>query len=311
MNQRKRIVESTLLLAIFTVMLFITAYIPVIGLIVMLVLPVPFIIISSTYTLSWSGLCLGAAIFLTGILSLSMLPVTIIYAVIGLVIGTYIRLDKSRLEMFILSVLVFIAGTLGSYLLFYIIFEVNIIAEFKQVVDNSIEQVMALMNAAGQPDVAKVQDSFRQTADLLETLLPSILVITSIVITALVFVMCKPFINRFCQQKFMIAPVRDIQLPKSLLWYYLIIMIASLFIQTGEGEFLYTAMLNLLFCIQFFLLLQGISFVFFFSHAKNWSKAVPVMIVVASFILPLASVIRILGIIDLGFDLRGKLSRTS
>lgn len=99
-------------------------------------------------------------------------------------------------------------------------------------------------------------------------------------------------------------------MPKSLLWYYLIIMVASLFIDPSDG-IAYTIAINLMFCLQFFVMLQGYSFLFFISDLKKWNKAIPVIIVIFSILLPFASIVapfvRILGIIDLGFSLRKKI----
>jgi len=66
---------------------------------------------------------------------------------------------------------------------------------------------------------------------------------------------------------------------------------------------------NLLMIVGIALMLQGFSFIFYFAHIKRIAKAVPILIVIATILFPgiLLYFIRILGIIDIGFRLRGRL----
>lgn len=95
--------------------------------------------------------------------------------------------------------------------------------------------------------------------------------------------------------------------PESLLWYYLITMLLALFVNTDKNSFVYMAITNLFFILQFFILLQGYSLIFYIAHVKSWVKAIPVLIVVFSLLLPIpiiTTAVRFLGIIDLGFPFR-------
>ena len=311
MNKGKQLAVGGVLLALFSIMLLITIYVPVIGVVMMFILPIPFIFVALENDIKWSFIFLLAACLLTVILGhIFSVPLTIMMGSIGITIGYYIRTGKSRLQMYILSVLLFIANMLVIFIASMLLMDINYIDKTVERMNVIIDQSERMFNGMGQNEESiEMLMQFKDSLQLIEVLLPSFIVIASVVLVGVIFLGCKPIINRFSSKKLLIAPLRELQLPKSLLWYYLITMIASLFISTSDG-IAYTVVFNLLFCLQFFVMLQGYSFLFFFSNKKNWNKAIPIIVVILSILLPFASIvapfIRILGIIDLGFNLRNK-----
>ncbi|WP_019243381.1 MULTISPECIES: YybS family protein [Bacillus] len=314
MNKGKLLTESGVLLALYAVMLFLVVYIPVLGIILMFLLPIPFVLIATKQNLGWSFGSFFVAILLTVLIgSFAAIPITMIFGLIGITMGYYLQKGKSNLQMFIVSVLVFIVCTLLIFIGSIVLMDVNLFETSKQIIEQSIKQSSEMLTTLGQnkEQIEKLTEQVMVTIQTMGTLLPSYLVLSSVIMVGIVFVACKPIINRFSNKKLSIAPIRDIQLPKSLLWYYLIIMIASLFIQVERGDYLYSVLLNLGFTLQFFIFLQGISFVFFFSNAKKWPKPIPVIVIIFAMITALSPFIRILGIMDLGFPFRENIQKKS
>ncbi|MGM9924390.1 MAG: YybS family protein [Bacillus sp. (in: firmicutes)] len=310
MNEGRKLAEGGVLLALYAIMLFLVLYIPLLGTILMFLLPVPFVLFGTKHDVKWSFLFLGAGILVTMIVGgYFSAPITIIFGLVGIVMGYYIRTNKSKLQMFVISTLIFIAGILAMFAVSVVLFDVNYVEETIRMMDDAIEQSGALLTSMGQGEQSeKMLEQVRSSMDLIQVLLPSFIAISSIIIMAITFLACKPIINRFSSHKFEMAPIRDIVLPKSLLWYYLFIMIGSLLMNPAQGSISYTVISNLLFTLQFFILIQGYSLVFFFSDVKGWPKAVPIIITIVTIIIPLSPIIRILGIIDLGFPLRKMLN---
>ena len=312
MNKGKQLAVGGLLLAIFSIMLLITIYVPVVGVLMMFILPIPFIFIALENSLKWSFVFLVAACFLTVILGhILSVPLTLMMGSIGTTIGFYLRTGKSHLQMYILSVLLFIANMLFIFYTSMVLMDINYIDKTIERMNVIIEQSERMFNSIGQNEESiEMLMQFKESMQLVEVLLPSLIVIASTVLVGVIIIGCKPIINRFSSKKILIAPLRQLQLPKSLLWYYLFTMIASLFIGPSDG-IAYTVVFNLLFCMQFFVMLQGYSFLFYISNKKKWHTFIPIIAVVLSILLPFASIvaplIRILGIIDLGFSLREKL----
>ncbi|WP_052343888.1 YybS family protein [Bacillus massiliigorillae] len=311
MNKSRGLAEGGVLLAIYAVMLFIVMYIPFAGTIMMFLLPVPFILYGIKHDIKWSFFLLGTAVLLTLVIgSVMAIPITIMFGLVGTIMGYYIRTNKSKLQMFIVSVLVFIACLLFMFVISIVFFDFNIITETVNLLNQAIDQSASIISSASQGEqIQPMIDKFKSSLEFVEMLLPSFLVISSIIFVAIIFVACKPIINRVSNQKFEIEPIRDITLPKSLLWYYLFIMVVSLVFNPEQGSFSFSVISNLLIALQFFILIQGYSLLFYFSHAKGLSKAIPVTVTIFTFLVPIfISFIRILGIIDLGFPIREKIT---
>lgn len=312
MNKGKQLAVSGVLLALFAIMLLITIYIPIIGVIMMFILPIPFVFIALENDLKWSLLFLLASCLITVILGhVFSVPLTLMMGSIGITIGSYLRIGKSRLQMYIVSVILFIANMLLIFIVSMVFMDINYIDKTIERMEAIIGQSENMFNSMGQNEESiEMLLQLKESLQTIEVLLPSFVVIASIILVGVIYVSCKPIINRFSSKKLIFAPFRELQMPKSLLWYYLIIMVASLFIGATDG-ISYTVVINLLFCLQFFISLQGYSLLFFISDSRKWNKAVPIIIVIFSILLPFASIVapfvRILGIIDLGFNLRDKI----
>jgi len=306
LNKGRNLAEGGIMLALYTILLFITLYVPFIGTVLMFVLPVPFALIALKQNLKWSFLFLAASVFINIILMFAAIPVTVMFGLIGITIGYYIQCNKSQLQMYIISVLIFIFGILSIFIGSIVLLDTNYIEETINMVESSLEQSDQMLTALGQDE--GVTETISQNLELVQTIMPSFLVICSIIMVGIIFLVCKPIINRFSDKKLVIGKVRDMQLPKSLLWYYLIIMISSLFFSEEDGQLIYTFFVNGIYLLQFLILLQGFSFIFYFSNVKGWVKGIPITVVILSVLLPFAPFVRILGIIDLGFPLRKTLT---
>ena len=78
-----------------------------------------------------------------------------------------------------------------------------------------------------------------------------------------------------------------------------------MFANPEEGTYLFTAIVNLTYILSFFMVLQGLTFLFYYFDKNGIDKAFAITIVIVSFLIPIfLYIIGILGIIDLGFDLR-------
>ncbi|WP_153126914.1 YybS family protein [Peribacillus tepidiphilus] len=312
MNNGRRVAESGVLLAIFSMMLFLSMQLPILGTIIAFFLPVPFILVSAKYSFGWAlGFTAVASVLAALFGTILSVPMALIFGTTGITIGYHIQKNKSSIQSYISAVLVFLVGTLIFYGASVIFFEINFIDESIKSVELAFEQSLGILNSIGQGANEEVVKSFKASLDMVKTILPSLLVISSMIVVLLFFLAANPIVKRFTDKRVTSVPFREIKLPKSLLWYYLIVIAASFVLNPERTDFTYTVLSNLLFILQFFMLIQGYSFIFFYSHLKRWSKAVPITALFLSFVLPiLLYIIRILGIIDLGFNLRERVMQT-
>ncbi len=95
----------------------------------------------------------------------------------------------------------------------------------------------------------------------------------------------------------------------SVFWIYFLVIILSFF-NMDTTTTLGVVVTNGMFILTALMILQGYSFIFHYADFKKWPKAIPVIIIIISFLIPLIMVlvIRLLGIIDLGFGLKKRVS---
>lgn len=304
-----KLTEGALCLAIFAVLILMTIYIPVLGLVTSLFLAVPFILFAAKNTRLNSFVFLVGSILMSIIVgSILALPLTLFYGITGLVIGQFIQEKKSRLSTFIAATLVFLTTLVVQYAIIVVFFKMNIIEELFQVMRDSLDQSAAMYEALGRNIDNSSLEQFEATIKIMESLIPSLFILTTLACVILIELLSFPIIKRFgvvLQPK---APFKELTLPKSILWYYLVTMFASIIFKPEVGDYWYFALANLTFILQFCMIVQGLAFIFYFCSKKGIPKAVPILAAVFTFFPPiLLPIVRILGIIDIGFELRKRL----
>lgn len=311
MKETKKLTEGAILLAIYIVMLLLFLYVPLIGTIISFILPVSFIYFSSKNHLKDSLLLLVAATILTFIVGgIFSIPITIAYGSTGIVIGWFIKEKKDRVIQYLSATVVFLVNLVLIYAISVVFLKVNIFDELIEILNESVEQSENILKMMGQSVDNNITESLNELVSIIQTLLPTFLVMAAALVVLLMIMICIPIVRKLGIDVEKAPPFRELSMPKSLLWYYLIVMLITLFVDLEKGTYIYTTIFNLFYILQTLMLIQGISFLFYYSHMKKISIAIPIIGTIFSFLIPiLSSFIRILGIIDLGFNLRQRISK--
>lgn len=309
MKNTYKLTEGAILLAIFAVLLLITLYIPGLGMVVNFFLSLPFLMFGAKHDWKSTAVFTLAAVLLSMILgSFLAMPLALAFGTTGAVMGYMVREGKSRFAVYIAGSVVFLVNLVAQYALSIVLFNINFIDEMVTVFRSSVDQAINMLEQMGQTPDEKLIKQFETMVDMIEVLVPSMFVMSSFLIVFLLQLASFPFMKRFGIQVPVWRPFRELNLPKSILWYYLITMIVALVMQPEQGTYWFWVISNLSFILQMLMVLQGIAFVFYFTHIKGYTKAVPIIVIVLMFLLPFVLyIVRILGIIDLGFDLRKRL----
>ncbi|SFC17174.1 Uncharacterized conserved protein YybS, DUF2232 family [Bacillus sp. OV322] len=308
LNNGRKVAEGGVLLALYSILLLLVVQLPFL-IFLFFFLPAPFILAAIKQKLSWSfGMLFMASLLATVLGMVSQIPMVLVTGLVGITIGYHIQHDKSPILMFIRTVLVFIAGFAIMAASAALFFHINFISLYKQFMKQALLQIdksAGLLSSMGQTSAGQFKDQFIERAELIMTLLPSLIVTASIFMVLLFLWAAHPILKRFSPKKTAWPRFREIQLPKSILWYYLITMILLAVIHPDKGSTWYIVLMNLFSILQFFMTIQGLSLFFYISYIKKLPKAVPVILVIASFFIPIIqSAVRLLGIIDLGFPFR-------
>lgn len=307
LNNVRKLTEGAILLAAFIVLLLLTIYVPVLGIVVNLFLPVPFILFAAKNDWKSVVVFVIASLFISFITgTLLALPLTLAYGTTGAVMGYMMQKQRNRTSILISGAIVFLINLVGQYVVTAVFFHINYIDEFFKMMQDSLKTSANLLKNFGtQQQTGQVLDQFQKSMELIKTLMPSLFVMVSFITVLIIQLLALPILKRFGVKLENWKPFREISLPRSFLWYYLLVMLAGLLFHPKTGSYGFDVLTNLTYILQLFMVFQGLTFLFFYFYQRGTSKSIPIIIAVLSFVMPiLLYLVGILGIIDLGFDLR-------
>ncbi|GLC90091.1 YybS family protein [Lysinibacillus piscis] len=301
-NQTKALVHGSAMLVIFTMMMMLSRYIPLAFLLVVLFTPLPFAWYSAKYKSSFSIVIALLGCMLTMLTcGFIMLPFAMIFAVVGVVMGYTIRTGKSKLHIFMSTGLAVLLSTAVIFLLYVRIADINMIELGLDEAKKNYEQTIAQNEELfGQAQVS--QEKMDATIQMMELSVPSTVTISSFFIAFLIVSLNLPILRRLRLEVPTFPPFQDMRLPRAILWYYMIILCINLFIRPEAGSTLDMVILNISVILWMLLILQGVSFIHYVFAKRGIPNALKWLTTLL--VLPLSSFMILLGIVDLGFDVR-------
>ncbi|MDE4086646.1 DUF2232 domain-containing protein [Planococcus maritimus] len=308
-NQKTRqLTNGAMMTALFAVLLAISVYVPVLSLISTLFLALPIAWYSAKYPVKASALVAVVGVVLSFLIGgLLSLPLALIHIPLGLMIGLSIHYKKSKLFMFMGSSIVLLVSLMLQYVAAIAFLGINFLEEFMVTMRSSYEQAGTWLERLGSESTQEYEELVAQFMLTFETLLPTLLILSVFTTVWVLLVILLPILKRLGIEVPKFPPFREMRLPKSVLWYYLIVILVSLLSDFEQGTMAYLIFANASMLLQFLLFLQGVSFYHFYIHQEGWPRWVMVVVTVLAF--PLQSFTSIIGILDLGFDIRGWIKR--
>ncbi|MGW6045632.1 YybS family protein [Bacillus mycoides] len=309
MKNTKFITEGAALLAIYAMLLLISMYVPILGTVVTFALPLPFILLTIRYRLSNAFIVFTAALFITVIVSQPMnLVKTTMFGLIGIVLGYMYKKRKKPVETLMAGTLAYLIGIMLIYVASIKFFNIDLMKQMQNMFNESMAQSEKIVTAAGMPISKEQKELFAQFNDVLQTLFPSILVLVSVCFSWITVLISGSVLRKLKHDVIPWPKFKDIQLPKSIVWYYVIFILLSTFIKVEPTSYLQMVFSNLYVIFALLLVLQGLTFIAFIAHSKGFTKGVPIIsFIVCMFIPMMFPLVTILGIIDLGISLRSKI----
>ncbi|AIE81907.1 DUF2232 domain-containing protein [Bacillus cereus] len=309
MRNTKFITEGAALLAIYAMLLLISMYVPILGTVVTFALPLPFILLTIRYKISNAFVIFTAALFITVIVSQPMnLVKTTMFGLIGIVLGHMYKKQKKPVEILMAGTLAYLIGIMLIYVASIKFFNIDLMKQMQNMFNESMAQSAKIVTAAGMPISKEQKELFAQFNDVLQTLFPSLLVMVSVCFSWITVMISGSVLRKLKHDVIPWPKFKDIQLPKSIVWYYVIFILLSTFIKVEPTSYLHMVFSNLYVIFALLLVLQGLTFIAFLAHSKGFTKGIPIISFIACMFIPmLFPLVTILGIIDLGISLRSKI----
>ncbi|MFT8322499.1 MAG: YybS family protein [Bacillus sp. (in: firmicutes)] len=306
MRKTKIITEGAVLLSIYVILLLITLYIPIVNNITNLFLALPFILFRSRFDRKATALFFVAAILLSCIVgSIYAVPLTVLYGITGAILGDYIISNKSRIHMILVASIAFFINLVLFYWVSVLFFQVDYIDEMLQLLKTAVDQSESIMKMFNQNESQKAIDQLDAAVKAIKFIIPSAIMIGSLLSVFVIQAVSVPIIKRFGIQTEPWLPIRLWRLPHYILWIFLGAIGISFFVPMEENTIMYTVFINVFYILQLLIVLQGISFLFFICFQYDVPKGITIIITIFLFLNPTFSfLLKILGIIDLGLDWR-------
>jgi uncharacterized protein YybS (DUF2232 family) len=300
--------EAAIELALFAVLLLLALYVPFIGFIAALFLALPFMVFTMRHGLIPAWLLLAAALVVSGLIgSLLSLPMALMFGTFGIAVGAMLVKKKNRYLVLLIGALVFLANIVLDYVISIQFLQVDMIQDTLALVRESFDTAMRVMEGMGQTPPTEMKKQFEQAIVLISYMTPTLFFVASFVLAYVTIIVSLPVMKRLKLPVGTWPPFRELSLPKSVLWIYVLVLVLSLF-PLKEGTFTYIAVLNVSYVLQLALIVQGFSFLYYAAYKKGIGKGVVVAGTVICLFLPfLLYLVAIFGIIDLGFDLRRRI----
>lgn len=304
-NQSKQLVHGAMMIAMFAVLFMLTLYIPIVQLIAVVFAPLPIAWYSIHYSNSASTLVVVGSIFIATLIGgIINIPIALILTVIGFIIGYSIRTNKSKMHMLIMTSIGLLLSITLMYVLIMAVLDIDFIQKSLDIVEEQyIEAIKITENETGVPlSVEQVNATFTMA----ESVVPAGIIIFSVLFSFIFISVLLPALKRFKINVPKFGKFSAMRLPKAVLWYYLIILVISIFINPEVGSTLYTIVINFTYILWILLTLQGVSFLHFLIEEKKYPKFLKVLVVIVA--IPFYNFILLVGVIDLGFEIRKYIS---
>ncbi|HFH7542345.1 TPA: YybS family protein, partial [Streptococcus agalactiae] len=233
---------------------------------------------------------------------------TVVFGLMGIVLGCMYKKQRKPLEILITGSLAYLISIMLIYVASIKFFNIDFIKQIQNMFNKSVVQSEKIASVAGMPISKEQKELFVQMNDILQAVFPSILVMVSVCLSWITIIISGSALKKLKHDVIPWPKFKDIQLPKSIVWYYVIFILLSTFIKVEPTSYLHMVFSNLYVIFALLLVLQGLTFITFLAHSKGFTKGVPIISFIACMFIPmLFPLVTILGIIDLGISLRSKI----
>ncbi|MCD8501785.1 MAG: YybS family protein [Bacillaceae bacterium] len=311
MKDVKSLTEGAILAALIALIVFLSFTVPFLGSLLIFAIPLPLVIYVTKYgwkhgLLLWLvasivTLVIGGPVFILN---------TVFFGASGIVIGELTKRKKTGFTVLFGGSLVNICTIIIAFILINVVLDINIITLTQEIMYESFETAQQLLMRIGQ-DPGAQYDRMLQTIQQIHYIAPSLFIMMGTFYALIVQLIAIATLKRLRLEAPKFKPFREWSIPKAFLWYYVVTWFL-LIMNFEEGSYLFIVTQNLLPIFDLLLTIQGLAFVFYYFHKKQSTKATQIIVMILTVLLlqVMLFIYKVLGIIDLGFELRKRLKNT-
>ncbi|MBE1556505.1 YybS family protein [Sporosarcina limicola] len=301
-DNTRKITYGAMMIALFAIIIAVSLYVPLVGLVTVLFIPLPIILYrlqhdrASSFLIMTTGI--GVSLLVGGKL---LLPIALIAGLMGFVIGDTIQTGKTKLYTYMTSGLTLLITTLGMYVVAVLLFKFNVLDILLKGIREMQEAMRLMMETYG-----RLPAKYDETAEVMlmnyEHSLPSTFIIGVFLLAFVILTMNLSIVQRLGIKIPQFPPFRGMKLPIFIVIIYGLILLIMLLVKIEPGTDLYLIYINATVILRFLFLLQGISLIHYFIYEMKLSRIVTIMSTIFGILL--GPVTMLLGILDAGMNIR-------
>ncbi len=308
-NSRTSLTEAAFFSALTVIFCFLGSYLPLSGMIINFIIPVPIIILTLRNGLRLGMISTIVASFLVGILidPFQMVSVILGFGFLGIAIGGALREGFSPGKVMVLGSVVSLISKILLVLVFAWIFKVSLFTDSDMVLDKAITKIEEIYNAKGfrEEDIKLAIANLKTMIHYMIVLFPVTLIIFSVIDTFINFNVARLVATKLGTKIPGLPCFTEWRFPWQIIWGYILGLVLCTIGRFSGIETLSVIGLNIYYFFGFFFILQG--------AAVGWCglnvwKAQPPLkwlaLLLIAILLPILQLLHWVGILDLWLDLR-------
>jgi uncharacterized protein YybS (DUF2232 family) len=172
----------------------------------------------------------------------------------------------------------------------------NITEEFSKLL-KSDPNFMAMINT-----IVQSEDQIDSFIEIMNSMIPMMMIMIAVYYTMITHWLGRKLLSRLWKPVPKLKPMKEWMLPRSMVWYYLIVLVLDMVLEINTGSVISVIVLNSLPLLTYAFALQAVGFLFFIADMKGWNRVLPIVAIILLPFMP--SLLAWIGVIDVTFNLR-------
>lgn len=315
-TRTRSLTEGGILAAVMVVLGVVAVYVPFLGILAVLLWPLPAAILIVRHGLRWGVMAVLVAALLTAVLIEPTigLRLAVAFGPVGLALGAGYRCAHSATRIVTTTMAVSIAAKFAGLAIVFSLTGMEPFSGQLAAMEDSFGQASAMYESLGMSEaqIAAARDTFMQNIAMVRLLLPLVVVTMGLLDTMANFWALGKLLARIGQPVPSLPPFREWRLPSAFLYLFAFSLLGMYWGSTRDLTLLYQVSLNFNMATTLAGLIEGASLYEYVTRRYGWPRIVTTIalffILFSSFLMP---ILVFTGLLDTVFDYRKRYWRES
>lgn len=308
-NKSRSLTEGGILASIAIIFALISVYLPILGVVVNMIWPVPILLLGVRHGFKVSLMCLAVAGIIIAMLinPLQAISVVLGFGFIGVAIGYAINQGWSPIKTMLVGTIASCLSKAAVLLVGFFVMGFNPLSMQLEIMGGAVDQAVEIYQKMGIPpaQIEEMRIMLAKTVGLLKYIMPAGFFVASVIDTFINYWVAKKILARLGQYIPDFPPFTTWSNPAWVLWIYGASLLLVTFYNQTPDSILYHIGTNFQLVSTLALLIQGLANIRYFIDKKGWPKFTRTIVIFLIFFNQfIAQIVVLIGAFDLVFDYR-------